>query len=140
MHATHNRPMNRWFHVYADKIAAGALVLGCAVYLFARPASLFYVGGDLSAPLIGQLPAFSHTLAFALASSLVVRRKTQATTVILLWGAVEALAEIAQHEAVPVPSVFDWYQQASTFDLLDLAAILAAVIVAVFINHTTRCR
>ena len=123
---------------YPHAIAAGALLAGCCLYLFARPASLFYAGGNLSGPLLGQLPSFMHTLAFALACSFCVTRRKNAA--ILCWGTLELLAEYAQHDSFPVPYFLNAYQQLGTFDVLDLLSILAAIIVATFVTRTTRYR
>jgi hypothetical protein len=128
--------MNRWSHWYPHTIAACALLAGCSLYLFARPASLFYAGGDLATPLLGQLPSFMHTLALALACSIIATR--QKYTAILSWGTLELLAEYAQHDLFPVPHWLGAYQQSSTFDPLDLLSILAAIAVAMFVTHTTR--
>lgn len=134
--------MSRWSPWFPHTIATGALLAGCCLYLFARPASLFYAGGNLPGPLLGpllgQLPSFMHTLAFALACSIIVSR--QKCTAILSWGMLEIVAEYAQHDGFPVPQFFSTYQQASTFDVLDLLSILTAIVVAIFVTQTTRYR
>lgn len=127
--------MNRPSQLYPAGIATTALLLGCSLYLYTRPDSVFYLGGNLSGLLTGQLPSFLHTLAFALAGSLLVQRQFAA---IVSWGTVELVAEIAQHELASVPVVLMGYQQRSTFDPLDLLSILTAVIVAVLLTKMTR--
>lgn len=128
--------MTRSLYFNPGVIATAALLPGLAIYCFARPDSVFYLGGDLAWPFIGQLPTFLHTLAFALASSIIVSPRP--LTAIVSWGLLEILAELAQHDLAPVPAALLRYQQASTFDPWDLVSVLAAVVLAVGIHFTHR--
>ncbi|MDH3645415.1 MAG: hypothetical protein OER80_01445 [Gammaproteobacteria bacterium] len=131
--------MKRWSHWYPHVVAATALLVGCAIYLFVRPASVYYAAGPIPVPLGGQLPSALHTLAFALLGSLMVTRHSMAIAVIVTWGAIEMLAELAQHALFPVPQTLAAYQQASTFDPADLISIIAAIYIAVLVTRITRC-
>ena len=130
--------MSRCLHSYPYVLSAGALLLGCVIYLCARPFSLFYIGGDVSIPLIGQLPTFLHTLAFALASAIIVSRHEYAA--IWSWGAIEALAELAQHELFPAAGMLLSYRESSTFDPLDLLSILVALWIAILVKNNAGYR
>ena len=132
--------MSRWSYWYPLLTAIAALLLGCMIYLFARPSSIIFSGVDVSVPLGDHMPSVLHTFGFALLSSLVITRRFNAIVIILAWGAVEVLAELAQYNGFPIPQILDNYQQASTFDLLDLAAILSAVCLAILLTRMTRYR
>ncbi len=118
-------------------VVATALTGGVLIYLFARPDSVFASGIVVALPLAGQLPSFLHTLAFALASAALVA-PAAVTPAILGWGLLSVTGELLQHPAAPVAGALETYRNASTFDPLDLAAIVAACLLSWLLTRRHR--
>lgn len=117
-------------------VATVALLLGCAVYLYARPLSTFASGTLVALPWSGQLPSYLHTLGFALACALLAARRP--FTALLGWCTVELLAELLQHDLFIAGGLPGGYAARSTFDVADLAAIVLGAATASLLLLTTR--
>ena len=149
-------------HRQARLVAIGAsfLFAGLALYVAARPTSVFgplAPDWHLSIPrahalrtLLGSAPTFVHVVAFSLITAAVVRLTTRrALLVCATWAVIEIAFELLQlpvlgsrllsHAALPsVPLVRNYI--AGTFDPADIiAAVLGAAFAAYVLTlHRTR--
>jgi len=145
-------------------IGAASLATGILVYLAVRPAgSVWFLPPtwhlDIALPNIvrhstGQVPTFTHVLAFSLFSSgVVASRRREGAIICMGWFLLESAFEIGQRHNVSVwlvpwlPSWFDhvWllanartFFAWGTFDPLDLAAAAAGAAMAYFIISRTQ--
>lgn len=136
-------------------LAGSLLIAGLAIYLTARPASLFgplapawHLPASVPPPLrtlLGSAPTFVHVIAFILITAALVRRDRRATVLVCgAWALTEILFEILQlrslggwllaHEVIR-SAPFATRHLAGTFDPLDiLAALLGAALSARFLT------
>ncbi|MBT8135614.1 MAG: hypothetical protein KJO54_01240 [Gammaproteobacteria bacterium] len=116
--------------------ATGALLLGCAVYLYARPLSVFATGMALAPPYSGQLPTFLHTFGFGIAAAVLASSRPVAA--LLCWCCAEFVAEVLQLGRFAEITLLHGYASRSTFDIADLAAALLATAAAWTVLVVTR--
>lgn len=140
------------------KLALLCLAVGACVYLFVRPAPVWFVPSALHAPLLahpwitaigGFLPAAAHVLALSLLSAPLLSANARAATLApASWALINVAFEIGQHASVSplllriLPQRFDdiWlldqlhpYFTHGTFDPLDIGGALAGALVARFL-------
>lgn len=108
-----------------------ALVVGSLVYLLDRPASSVYFvpealslydpEGSIFGPIGNHLPTFFHVLAFALLTSAAAGCRTLLCLAVAVvgWTLVDALFELAQHDAMAewlVVYIPDWFKNVPVLD------------------------
>lgn len=143
------------------------LALGASIYLFVRPAPVWFVPSSLHNPLLahssigailGSLPVLAHVLALSLLTATALGTHVRAAIVApTFWALVNVAFEIGQHASVAplllraLPQRFEelWlldqlrpYFANGTFDPLDIAGALAGALVARFLitNMNTEIR
>jgi hypothetical protein len=133
---------------------AGVLLLGVSIYLVDRPVGSAqwlpragaWRGAFSWGAWAGNLPSAAHAFAFGLMTALVMpRRGAWRAGACIAWGAIDMLAEAAQHEHLRAGAASlgqavlghgtlgqAWvrYVVAGRFDWGDLAAVFAATVLA----------
>lgn len=134
-------------------IALLALAAGAAVYAWARPMGhaqwapwLGLAGGTVAMPAwVGALPSLLHVLAFGMLSAALLPEHSRAgPAACIAWGALNLLAEGAQHPlaqaalvepltALPGGMPLARYVAQGRFDPLDLVAAIAGTVLGLFL-------
>lgn len=137
------------------KLAITCLAVGASVYLFVRPAPVWFVPSAVHLPLFadswlaavgGSLPAAAHVLALSLLTAPLLGANARAATIAAaIWTAVNVAFEVGQHASVTpllltlLPTTPDTFGPLTAlrayflngvFDPLDIAGALAGGAIA----------